>query len=128
MIKNILVLSATFFIASCAINHENNIQILTAIKVVDSTKPDFKVCENFQLTEAEITSFFNSAEQVSNEEAHGESLIMPCQYSGKLTMNKKAYTYELFAGGTRYIYDENGWVVKNFICKNNCCRKISNLC
>ncbi|WP_028864711.1 hypothetical protein [Psychromonas aquimarina] len=129
MIKNILGLIAVFFVASCSFKHENNIQILSSKKVVDTTKPDFKICESFLLTESEINSYFHAAEQISNEEAHGESLIMPCKYSGKLTMNKEAYSYEIFAGGTGYVYDEEGWVVKNFICKNNnCCSRFSNLC
>lgn len=129
MIKNIICLGTVFFISSCTFNHENKIKILTAKKIVDITKQEFKVCDSFLLTESEITSYFYTAKQVSNEEAHGESVIMPCKYSGKLTMNNETYLYELFAGGTGYIYDEKGWVVKNFICKNDhCCNSFSNLC
>ncbi len=129
MIKNIICLGTAFFITSCAFNHEKKIQILTTKKVVDITKQGSKVCDNFILTESEITLYFQTAEQVSNEEAHGESIIMPCKYSGELTMNKETYSYEVFAGGTGYIYDDKGWVLKNFICKNNnCCSSFSNLC
>ena len=129
MIKNIICLGAAFFITSCTFNNEKKVKILTATKVIDITKQGSQVCDNFLLTESEIISYFHTAEQVSNEEAHGESIIMPCKYSGKLTMNKESYSYEVFAGGTGYIYDDKGWVVKNFICKNNnCCSSFSNLC
>ena len=129
MIKNVICLGTAFFITSCAFNYEKKIQILTSKKVVDISKQESKVCDNFILTESEITLYFQTAEQVSNEEAHGESIIMPCKYSGELTMNKETYSYEVFAGGTGYIYDDNGWVLKNFICKsNNCCSSFSNLC
>ena len=129
MIKNIICIGAVFFITSCASNHENKIQILTTAKVVDITKQGSKVCASFQLTESEITLYFQTAEEVSNEEAHGESIIMPCKYSGELIMNKEVYSHEVFAGGAGYIFDDKGWVLKNFICKNNnCCSSFSNLC
>ncbi len=129
MIQKTLYLSAVFFIVSCTLNHESDIKILTANKVVDITKSDFKVCENFQLTKNEIISFFQIAKQISNEEDHGKSLILSCKYEGKLTMNRKTYSYEIYAGGSGYIYDQSGWVIKNFICKNNnCCSAFSELC
>jgi hypothetical protein len=129
MIHKILYFSTVFLIASCTLSHESNIQILTANKIVDITNPDFKICEKFQLTKSEITLYFQVAEQISNEEEHGESFILPCKYEGKLTLNKRIYSYDIYAGGSGYIYDKNGWVMKNFICKNdNCCSAFSNLC
>ncbi|RZF81420.1 hypothetical protein EXT46_09475 [Pseudoalteromonas sp. CO325X] len=129
MIKSIICISAVFFITSCAFNHESKIQILTSEKIVDITKQGFELCDNFQLTESEINLYFQTAEEVSNEEAHGASIIMPCKYSGELIINKKVYSYEIFAGGAGYIFDDKGWVLKNFICKNNnCCSNFSNLC
>ncbi|WP_278403459.1 hypothetical protein [Pseudoalteromonas ruthenica] len=129
MIKNIICIGAVFFITSCAFNHENKIQILTSEKIVDITKQGFELCDSFRLTESEINLYFQTAEEVSNEEAHGESIIMPCKYSGELIMNKEVYSYEVFAGGAGYIFDDKGSVLKNFICKNNnCCSNFSNLC
>ena len=129
MIKKTLCLIGVFFIASCTFNNEKETQLLSVKKVIDRTLPNYEICENFQLTEKEIISFFQVAQQVSNEEEHGQSFILPCKYEGKLIIKKKIYSYEVFAGGTGYIYDENGWVAKNFICKNNnCCSKFSALC
>ena len=129
MIKHAICIGAAFFITSCVVNDEKRIQILTTEKVVDITKQGAKLCDSFQLTESEIALYFKTAEEVSNEEAHGESIIMPCKYSGELTMNKEIYSYEVFAGGAGYIFDDKGWVLKNFICKNNnCCNSFSNLC
>ena len=129
MIRKPLCFSVIFLIASCTLSHESDIKILTANEVVDITKPDFKICEKFQLTKSEITLYFQLADQISNEEEHGESLILPCKYEGKLTINKRVYLYEIYAGGSGYIYDKNGWVMKNFICKNdNCCSSFSDLC
>jgi len=129
MIKITLYFSMVFIIASCTLKHESDIQILTANKVVDITKHDFKICENFQLTKSEIALYFQVAEQISNEEGHGESFILPCKYEGKLTINKKIHIYEVYAGGSGYIYGKNGWIIKNFICKNdNCCSAFSGLC
>ncbi len=129
MIQKSLCFSAVLLIASCTINHESDIQILTANKVVDITNPDFKICKKFQLTKSEITLYFQVAEQISNEEEHGESFILPCKYEGKLTINKRISLYEIYAGGSGYIYDKNGWIMKNFICKNNnCCSAFSDLC
>lgn len=122
-------MGAVFFITSCAFNHENKIQILTEEKVVDITKQGSKVCDSFQLTEREIILYFQAAEEVSNEEAHGESIILPCKYSGELIINEEVYSYEVFTGGVGYIFDDEGWVLKSFICKNNnCCGSFSNLC
>jgi hypothetical protein len=129
MIKKFLCFSAIFLITSCVLSHESYIKISTANKVVDFTKPDFEICEKFLLTKSEITLYFQVAEQISNEEDHGESFILPCKYEGNLTINKKIYLYEIYAGGSGYIYDEKGWIMKNFICKNhNCCSTFSDLC
>lgn len=129
MIKNVICLGVAFFITSCAFDYENSVQVLTSKKIVDISKQGSKICDNFILTKREVTLYFKISEQVSNEEAHGESIIMPCKYSGELKINKEAYSYEVFAGGAGYIYDGSGWVLKNFICKsNNCCSSFSNLC
>ncbi len=129
MIQKALCLSIVFLISSCTLSQESEIQILTANKVIDITKSDFKICEKFLLTKTEITLYFQVAKQISNEEEHGESFILPCKYEGKLTNNKTIYLYEIYAGGSGYIYDKNGWTMKNFICKNeNCCSTFSNLC
>lgn len=129
MIQKIICLSVVLAISSCTLNNENYTQVLSVNRVVDTTDTSSKVCENFHLTENEIISFFQVAEQVNNEEDHGESFILPCKYEGKITINNKTYSYEIFAGGTGYIYDKNGWAVKNFMCRNSdCCTKFSELC
>ena len=89
MIQKIICLSAILTIASCTLNNGNDTQVLSIKKVIDVSDPSSKVCENFHLTKIEITSFFHMAEEVSNEEEHGESFILPCKYEGKLTMNNK---------------------------------------
>jgi len=129
MIQKLICLITILAISSCALNNESDTQVQSINRVVDMTDTTSKVCENFYLTKNEIIYFFQVAEQINNEEDHGESLILPCKYEGKIMMNNKSYSYEIFAGGTGYLYDKNGWVVKNFICKNNhCCTKFSELC
>jgi hypothetical protein len=128
MIHKILYLIAIFILAACTLSNESDIQISSAEKVVDLTDSSSDICDDFQLQESEIVSFFQLAEEVSNIEEHQKSLILPCKYEGKLAMNKETYSYEIFAGGTCYIYDKNGWVFKNLICSNNCCSKFSTLC
>jgi len=124
-----MLLTVLFLISSCTLANEKNIHILSFNKVVDITTPGFEICENFQLNEREISSFFQVAGEISNEEADGELLILPCKYEGNLTMNNQTYLYEIFAGGTGFIYDKDGWVIKSFICQSiNCCTKFSDLC
>jgi hypothetical protein len=129
MIQKIICLSAVLIIASCTLHNGSVTQVLSANRVVDVKDPSAKVCESFHLTKSEIMSFYQVAEQVSNEEEHGESFILPCKYEGKITMNNKTYSYEIFAGGSGYIYDKKGWVVKNLICRSStCCNELSGLC
>ena len=129
MTKNIVCAIAALFIVSCTFNYEDNFKILTFKKVTDVENAQYNVCDNLLLTKTEIALYFDIAEQVSNEKGHGESLIMPCKYSGKLITDHKTYSYDIFAGGSGYIYNNKGWVVKSFICKDkSCCNKFSNLC
>jgi hypothetical protein len=128
MIHKTLYLITIFILASCTLSNERDIQILSAKKVVDLTDSSSDICDDFQLQESEIVSFFQLAEEVSNIEEHQKSLILPCKYEGKLAINKETYSYEIFAGGTGYIYDKNGWILKNLICSKNCCGGFSTLC
>ena len=129
MNKQITFLLAAFFVSSCTVNNKRDIELLSFNKAIDKTSNDFEFCEDFQLNESDIYVFFQVAEQINNEDAHGQSLILPCKYEGKLTINKDIYSYEVFAGGSGGLYDKNGWVVQNFICKsNNCCSQFSDLC
>lgn len=129
MIHKIISLSTILAISACTMNNRDETQVLSVNRVVDKTDTSSKICESFYLTENEIITYFQEAKQISNEKDHSESLILPCKYEGKIKMENKIYSYEIFAGGTGYFYDENGWAVKNFICSNNkCCALFSTLC
>jgi hypothetical protein len=114
MIHKTLYLITIFILASCTLSNESDIQILSTKKVVDLTDSSSDICDDYQLQESEIVYFFQLAEEVGDIEEHQKSLILPCKYEGKLAINKKTYSYEIFAGGTGYIYDKNGWIFKNF--------------
>lgn len=128
MIHKTLYLITIFILASCTLSNESDIQILSTKKVVDLTDSSSDICDDYQLQESEIVSFFQLAEEVGDIEEHQKSLILPCKYEGKLAINKNTYSYEIFAGGTGYIYDKNGWILKNLICSNNCCDEFLTLC
>jgi hypothetical protein len=128
MIHKTLYLITIFILASCTLSNESDIQILSTKKVVGFTDSSSDICDDYQLQESEIVSFFQLAEEVGDIEEHQKSLILPCKYEGKLAINKKTYSYEIFAGGTGYIYDKNGWILKNLICSKNCCGEFLTLC
>jgi hypothetical protein len=91
MIHKTLYLITIFILASCTLSNESDIQILSTKKVVDFTDSSSDICDDYQLQESEIVSFFQLAEEVGDIEEHQKSLILPCKYEGKLAINKKTY-------------------------------------
>lgn len=132
MIKYLCVLGGCFLISSCttSINSkEDQVEILSMNKIVDKTMPDSQICEDFVMSEHELARYFKIADEVTTLVSHGQSIILPCKYEGELRIKNKHYSYEVIAGGTGYIYNQDGWVVKNYLCVNErCCSEFLNLC
>ena len=130
MIRTLPIVLA-LILTSCISNGNSNqtALILSMDRVVDSTLPNNEMCDSFILNEQEIIKYFLISEEISIADLHGESFILPCQHEGRLKMNGKVFSYEVIAGGTGYLYDERGFVVKSYICKSDeCCGQFLDLC
>lgn len=130
--KNILVfVSVLLFTASCDAldGKEIDIAVLSMSKSIDTSMPDRRLCAEFFMSKEELNSYFKVAEEVDAATSNAESIILTCKYEGKIRINNTEFSYEVMAGGAGFIYDLNGWAVKNYLCRDKCCcSKFKHLC
>jgi hypothetical protein len=131
MRKFLVCINIVLFVASCGALDDNggDIIVLSMNRTIDTSMPDSRLCAEFTMTKEELNSYFRVAEEVDSITSNAESIILPCKYEGKIRINNAEYLYEVIAGGTGYIYDSNGWAVKNYLCRSeSCCSKFKELC
>lgn len=122
------VTAAILWLISCkSLSHDNDIKVLTIEKVVDKTVPSHEMCESLGLTKKDVVTYFSIAKEVSGNEFHHEAIILPCKFKGSLRMREEHLQWEIFAGGAGYLYNKKS-IDKRFICRNECCNSLPNLC
>ena len=103
------------------------IEALSVNKAFDESAAPNAICRTFTITKDKVSLFFQLATEVSSAEFHGEAIILPCKYEGTIRIDKQHYQWIIHAGGAGYLFDDRG-TNKRFICKNDCCNKIKELC
>lgn len=131
MIKILTAILVLLVMTSCSSTekHQQQVEILSMQKVIDTSMPDNQICTDFVITKTELMEYFLIADQVSSSVYDGSAVVLPCQYEGKLLMNEETFSYEVIAGGAGSIFNDNGWTIKHYLClDDNCCNQFSNLC
>ena len=130
--KKRIILASLFltipWLPSCKLlQHNRNIEVLSIARVIDKNAPDYEMCSSFSLTKKEVETYFSIAEEVSEHEFHYEAIIFSCAYKGALRIHDDNFQWEIVAGGAGYLYSKKS-IDKKFICRNNCCNSLPNLC
>lgn len=119
---------ATFWLISCkSLPLDSDIKVLSIEKIVDKNVASHEMCESFSLTENNIETYFAIAEEVPGHKFHHEALILPCKFKGSIHLHGENLQWEIFAGGAGYLYNKKS-IDKRFICRNECCNALPNLC
>ncbi len=79
-----------------------------------------QACRSWKLTEAQTLSFLARATAISPEELHSSYAVVPCQYSGEISINGKVYQFSLNAGSFAVIRGATPERVALFGCKDVC--------
>lgn len=82
--------------------------------------PFARACESWDLTGDEVLTFFAHATAILPEELHSMYNVVPCQYSGSLTINGTAYEFSINAGAFGVIRGTPPTRVALFGCKAKC--------
>lgn len=119
---------AAFWQISCkSLSHDNDVEVLTIEKVVDKTAATYEICESFGLTNKNVETYFAIAKEVGGHEFHHEAIILPCKFKGSIHLRGEYLQWEIFAGGAGYLYNKKS-IDKRFICKDECCNALPDLC
>ena len=79
-----------------------------------------QACRSWKLTEAQTLSFLSRASAISPEELHSTYAVVPCQYSGEISIDGKVYQFSLNAGSFAVIRGATGERVALFGCRDVC--------
>lgn len=82
--------------------------------------PFARACEAWNLTGDQVLSFFAHATAILPEELHTTYNVVPCQYSGSLTINGTVYEFSINAGAFGVIRGTPPTRVALFGCKAEC--------
>ncbi len=121
----IVLLSSIFWLQSCQ-SVQRNIDVTSIERKIDTESPDYKICSSFTLTKKSVVDYFSIAKEVSGDEFHHESIILPCKYQGEMNIDGIQFRWEIFAGGSGYLYNKS--TEKRYLCKKTCCNILKGLC
>lgn len=79
-----------------------------------------RACRGWNLTEAQTLSFLARATAITPEELHSQYAVVPCQFSGEITINGEVYRLSVNAGSFAVIRGEKPERVALFGCKQVC--------
>jgi hypothetical protein len=77
-------------------------------------------CRSWKLTEAQVLTFFTRATAISPEELHTSFPVVPCQFSGSISINGAPYTFSINAGHFGFIRGKANEPVALFGCDEAC--------
>lgn len=132
MKKNIFILflsmASILIIQSCSLQNKNvNMKVVSIKKVVNKNIPGYEICSSFALEKTDVVKYFTLAEQIDGHEFHSDAIILPCKYQGLININSNLLQWEVNAGGAGYLYNDKK-INKKYLCKENCCKILPNLC
>ncbi len=114
-------------IQSCSLQKQNkNMKVVSFEKIVDKNIPDYEVCNSFSLQKKDVIKYFTLAKEVDGHVFHSESVILPCKYRGIIDIDGELLQWEVNAGGAGYLYNKK--INKRYLCKENCCKSLPDLC
>lgn len=79
-----------------------------------------RACRSWNLTEAQTLSFLARATAISPEELHSSYAVVPCQFSGEISINGEVYRLSVNAGSFAVIRGAKPERVALFGCKQAC--------
>jgi len=79
-----------------------------------------RACKNWMLTDAQVLSFFTKAEAISPDEMRSSYSVLPCQYSGGITIAGKHYQFSINIGRFGFIRGATPQDVSLFGCEEAC--------
>jgi hypothetical protein len=82
--------------------------------------PFARACESWNLTDAQVLNFFAHASAILPEELHSTYAVVPCQYSGSISINGSLYQFSINAGAFGVIRGTPPDRVALFGCKTAC--------
>ena len=82
--------------------------------------PFARACLNWNLTEAQVLIFFSRAEGIGSDEMRSDYAVLPCQYSGSLTIDGVSYQFSINIGRFGFIRGASPDDVALFGCKDVC--------
>lgn len=121
----IVLLVLIFWLQSCQ-SVQRDIDVTSIERKIDTESPDYEICSSFTLTKKVAVDYFSVAKEVSGDEFHHESIILPCKYQGSIKIDGTQFQWEIFAGGSGYLYNKS--TEKRYLCKETCCDVLKGLC
>jgi hypothetical protein len=82
--------------------------------------PFARACLNWNLTEAQVRTFFSRAEAIGSDDMRSNYAVLPCQYSGSLTVDGVSYQFSINIGRFGFIRGATPDDVALFGCKDVC--------
>jgi hypothetical protein len=79
-----------------------------------------RACRSWTLTEANVQSFFARADAISSDELRSSYSVLPCQYSGALTIAGARYQFSINIGRFGFIRGASPKDVSLFGCEEAC--------
>jgi hypothetical protein len=87
----------------------------------DNEASTVESCKNWKLSDAQVAEFFRKAEPISGEVFHAFYYVLPCDYTGKVSLAGE--TYEFVINGGAYgnlITTSKPVVARTFGCRYAC--------
>jgi hypothetical protein len=82
--------------------------------------PFARACLNWNLTQAQVLTFFTRAEAIGPDEMRSEYAVLPCQYSGAIAIDGVSYQFSINIGRFGFIRGASPDDVALFGCKDVC--------
>jgi hypothetical protein len=79
-----------------------------------------RACQNWKLTEAQALSFFTRATAISPDEMRSTYSVLPCQYSGSISIDGTPYQFSINVGRFGFIRGASPESTALFGCRDVC--------
>ena len=79
-----------------------------------------RACRNWNLTKAQVLSFFTEATAISPDELRSSYSVLPCQYSGSISIGGTLYQFSINIGRFGFIRGASPDKVSLFGCEDGC--------